>query len=116
MNLIFSHFSITGASGTASALIPGPVPKSNLDIAPHFSIQAGFKIVQKDSYSDFKPQSEWTIPGTSETVQVMFIVEEEVPGTNHEKNVDWPASKEYRDTFTRMLANMLSHRRQSLSD
>lgn len=116
MNLIFSHFSISGASGKASALIPGPVPKCNLDTAPNFSIHAGFKIVQKNSDSEFKYHSESSIPGTTEIVQVQFIVEEEAPGTNHKQIVDWPASEEYRDKFTRMLANMLSHRQKSLSD
>lgn len=115
MKLQFTHFSLNGISGAASAVIKGPAPSSNLDRAPYFEVQVGYYIVPKGVYSDLRSDSAAHIPGEDQVVHLNFIVEQIVPGSDRNQDaVEWPASGEYRAAFTRMLAGMLAHRQTDL--
>jgi hypothetical protein len=109
MKLIFNHLTLNGVNSTASAVIPGARPSSQLDTASYFTIQAMFYVRPSQTLSQLPSHLDMLIPGTKLSVHVNFIFEQEIPGTDQTLVNTWPNQNTYRAAFTSMLANMLAH-------
>jgi hypothetical protein len=114
MRLAITQITINNSTGSATARIPGPPPKSSLEAPAALVLQAAFAISASKVLPGF--QSWHHIPGSTLSeplfVHVSITWERKEGEPEQLAEITWPCQVECHETFAAAIAHMLTYSNQ----